>query len=551
MASRVLSIEINQVVTKVCEMEEKSKSPRVYKSFMVDTPEGVFADGTLDLDEGYVAMLKKAMTLNKVKAKKVIFSIASSRIASREVVIPYVKANKVDEVIEAKAEEYFPVDLADYKIAHTLLGVTEDEKGNKRHKVLVLAIPLKLIQGYYDLASACGLEVQALDYMGNSLFQAVKNTCVSGTQLVAKIDEYSTLIMVVQDGTLVSIRSIGYGVNDAIHAVMNASDDDEYSGGSYLYEDAIVALRQSAYIQPVIEENEVASVKAVTASLSALVNGISRVIDYHNPKSNGHPIERMYITGLGGSFKGMSELMQESLSLPVSVIRDIDGLIVSKNFDINGLGDFIGCIGATMAPLDLLLNPKKSKKKEKAGAAASSAGGKDNSSLMLLLGFGGIAIALVLAAAAILPYKEAEAENRRLLARIDELKPVEEVHNTYIAAQTLWTDANNMNDLTENHNRNLVAFIRELENKMPSDIIVLSMVANANDVTLNINVESKESAAKVLQELEKFETILIVQTTGLSDARGEEDIHVVSFSVNCTYAEQQETVEETAEETAE
>uniref|UniRef100_UPI004057A781 pilus assembly protein PilM n=1 Tax=Acetatifactor sp. TaxID=1872090 RepID=UPI004057A781 len=547
MASRVLSIEINQVVTKVCEMEDKSKTPKVYKSFMVDTPEGVFADGTLDLDEGYVAMLKKAISLNKVKAKKVIFSIASSRIASREVTIPYVKANKVEEVIEAKAEEYFPVDLADYKIAHTLLGVLEDEKGNKRHKVLVLAIPLKLIQGYYDLASACGMEVQALDYMGNSLFQAVKNTCVSGTQLVAKIDEYSTLIMVVQDGNLISIRSIGYGVNDAIHAVMSNGDDDEYAGGSYLYEDAIVALRQSTYIQPSLAEREEPSVKAVTTSLAPLVNGISRVIDYHNPKSNGHPIERMFITGLGGSFKGMSELLQESLTLPVAEIRDIDGLIVSKNFDINGLGDFIGCIGATMAPLDLLLNPKKKKKEKAESAAASSSSGKDNSSLMLLLGVGGIAIAVVLAAVAILPYKEAEAENRRLLARIEQLKPVEEVHNTYIAAQNLWTDANNMDDLTKNHNQNLVAFIRELENKMPQDIIVLSMVANANDVTMNIDVSSKESAAKVLQELEKFETIQVVETTGLSDARSVEDIHVVSFSVNCIYAELQEVAEETVE----
>lgn len=543
MASRIISIEINQVVTKVCEMEEKSKSPRVYKSFMIDTPEGVVVDGTLDLDEGYVAMLKKGLAANKIKAKKVVFSIASSKIASREVVIPYVKANKVDEVISAKAEEYFPVDLADYKIAHTLLGVTEDEKGNKKHKVLVLAIPLKLLQGYYDLAAACDLEVQALDYMGNSLFQAVKNTCVSGTQMVAKIDEYATLIMIVQDGNLVSIRSVAYGVNDAITVVMNDDSDEEYDGGSYLYEDAIIALRQSAYIQPTIDEDEIPIVKTVTSSMGALVNGISRVIDFHNPKSNGHPIERMYITGLGGSFKGMSELMEASLSIPVSVIRDIDGLIVSKNFDIAGLGDYIGCIGATMAPLDLLLTTKKGKKKKEKETATETKSGS-NSSLPILIGTGGIAIALVLAVVAILPYKEAEAENQRLLRRIDELKPVEEVHNTYIAAQNLWTDADNMYELTNNHNQNLVAFIGELEEKMPSDIRVLSMVANADTVIMNINVDSKESAATVLQELAAFETIEIVQTSGLTDIKTVDDLHEVSFTVNCTYAIMQEEVAE-------
>ncbi len=543
MASRIISIEINQVVTKVCEMEDKSKTPKVYKSFMIDTPEGVVTDGSLDLDEGYVAMLKKGLAANKIKAKNVVFSITSSKIASREVVIPYVKANKVDEVINAKAEEYFPVDLSDYKISYTLLGVSEDDKGNKRHKVLVLAVPLKLLQGYYDLAAACGLEVQALDYMGNSLFQAVKNTCVSGTQLVAKIDENATLMLVVQDGALVSIRGVAYGVNDAIQAVINDDGDGEYEGGSYLYEDAIVALRESAYIQASIDPAEIPVVKEVTSSLGALINGISRVIDFHNPRSNGHPIERIYITGLGGSFKGMAELMEESLSIPVSVIRDVDGLSVSKNFDIAGLGDFIGCIGATMAPLDLLLDAKKSKKKkEKEVTATAGAKSGSNSGLPILIGTGGIAIALVLAVTALLPYKEAEAESQRLLRRLQELQPVEEVHNTYLAAQNLWTDADNMYALTDNHNQNLVAFIRELEDKMPSDIRVLSMMAAADNVILNINVGSKESAATVLQELAAFETIEIVKTSGLSDVKTVDNLHEVSFSVDCTYAVPQEEV---------
>ncbi len=536
MASRVLSIEINQVVTKVCEMEDKTKTPRVYRSFMIDTPEGIVADGMLNLNEGYVAMLRKSLAANKVKAKKVIFTIASGRIASREVLIPNVKGNKIADVIDAKAEEYFPVNLEDYRIAHTLLGSTEDEKGNKRHKVLVYAVPLKLIQGYYDLASACGLEIQAIDYMGNSLFQAVKDTCSSGTQLVAKIDEYSTVLMVVQDGLLVSIRSVAYGVNDAVSVLMN---EDGYEGGAYGYEDAVVALRQSAYIRASAQEDEEASVvKAVTATLQPLVNGIGRVIDFHNPKSNGHPIEKIYITGLGGSFKGMKELLQENLGVSASVIRNVDGLVVSKNFDVLALGDYIACIGATMSPIDLLLNTKREKKKkERTGS------GGDSSSLAILIAGGGVMIACVLAVAALLPYKEAQLENERLKARVEALKPVEEIHDSYLAAQTLWMDADTMYEMTENHNQNLVAFIKELEKKMPSDIMVLSMVASADTVTLNINVESKESAATVLQELSAFETIEVVQTTGLTDVKGVEDVHVVSFSVNCTYAQEQEAAE--------
>lgn len=542
MASRVLSIEINQMVTKICEMEEKAKAPRVYKSFLFDNPEEIVADGVLKLNDGYISALKKALAANKVKAKRVVFSITSSRIASREILIPYVKANKVEEVINAKAEEYFPVDLAEYKVTYSLLGEVTDDKGTKRHKVLVLAAPLKLLQGYYDLAAACGMEIKALDYMGNSLFQAVKNTCISGTQLVAKIDEHSTLLLIIQDGALLTIRSVPYGVEEAVNIVSDEGFLDETKDGVYGHESAIHSLRENLYIQHDVQEAQAQATveRAVTEALEYLVNGIGRVIDFYNPKSNGHPIEKMYLTGLGGSFRGMGELMEERLGVRVSVIRDVDGLVVPKSFDALSLGDYIACIGAAMAPLDLLISTKKGKKqKEKASAGQKG----DSTGVAILVGTGGVAVACVLAVMAMVPYKQAETENRRLLNRIEELKPTETVHNTYIAAQDLWTDADNMYELTNNHNQDLVAFIQELEQKMPSDIIVLSMVASADDVTLNVNVSSKAAAAKVVRELSAFETIEVVQTSGLSDVKGAENVHVVSFSVSCVYTNEQAAVQ--------
>ena len=234
MASRVLSIEINQIATKICEMEERTKNPKVYKSFMISTPEGVIQDGMLQPDEEYVKSITSLLAAHAIKAKKVIFSVSSSRIASREVTIPYVKVSKVGEVISAKADEYFPVDLDNYKVTWVLMGVEQDAKGNKKHKALVLAVPNNLLQGYYALAESCGLELAAIDYMGNSLFQAVKSSRMEGTQAVAKIDENATLIIVIKDGAMVSIRNVPYGVGGAINIMMEdvrKTEENEWNDG--------------------------------------------------------------------------------------------------------------------------------------------------------------------------------------------------------------------------------------------------------------------------------------------------------------------------------
>ena len=47
MNNRVLSIEIGNSFTKICEMDYKVKKPKVYKVLTVETPEGIVVDGML------------------------------------------------------------------------------------------------------------------------------------------------------------------------------------------------------------------------------------------------------------------------------------------------------------------------------------------------------------------------------------------------------------------------------------------------------------------------------------------------------------------------
>lgn len=545
MASRVLSVEINQRVTKICEIDSKTANPRIHKSFEVKTPEGLITDGMLKPDGGYIGALRQAISANKVKTKKVVFSIISTKIATREVTIPFVKDNRIAGVIAAKAEEYFPVDLSDYRIAYSLLGIMTDEKENKRYRVMVLAVPRQLLQSYYDLAASCGLEVAALDYMGNSLFQAMKSTCMEGTSLVAKIDEMSTMLMIIQDGSLVSLRNITYGVNEAIQTLVGFKSKEFYRQYEYGYRHAIKDLRKDVYISKNKTEMDENIVQEVTSSLEYLVSGIARVIDYYNPKSNGHPIERMYIMGLGGTFRGLDELIHDALGIPVAALSEIKGLTVANNLESFDLGEYVCCIGAAMRPLDMLLVARKDKKGEKEGTSEKG----DNTGIALIVCGGGVLVAVALALAAMIPYKKAQLENEMLTAQIEQLKPVENIRNTYIETQNLWTTADNMYRLTENNNDNLVAFIQELEQKMPSDIIMLSMLAMADKVTLNIDVSSKESAAKVLQELEAFESIEVTQTNGLTDIREENNNRVVSFTVTCIYTVNPEDIVQMPDQT--
>ena len=78
MNNRVLSIEIGNSFTKICEMDYKVKKPKVYKVLTVETPEGIVVDGMLQPTQEYADHLVNALGTNGIRTKKVLFTISST-----------------------------------------------------------------------------------------------------------------------------------------------------------------------------------------------------------------------------------------------------------------------------------------------------------------------------------------------------------------------------------------------------------------------------------------------------------------------------------------
>ncbi len=139
MAKKVLSIVIGAEITKVCEISYKknykNKGIRVYKSISFPTPANTIEDGYIKDKNTFREQLRIQLKTAKIKSKKVIFSIASSKIANREVVIPLVRENRINDIIKTGASDYFPVDIKDYILSYIILEKkTSDRKEKLRAK---------------------------------------------------------------------------------------------------------------------------------------------------------------------------------------------------------------------------------------------------------------------------------------------------------------------------------------------------------------------------------------------------------------------------------
>lgn len=56
----------------------------------------------------------------------------SSRIASREVRIPFVKKNRIQSIIQENATDYFPIDISGYVLSYSMIDIESKEARDRR-----------------------------------------------------------------------------------------------------------------------------------------------------------------------------------------------------------------------------------------------------------------------------------------------------------------------------------------------------------------------------------------------------------------------------------
>ena len=665
--AKVLSIEIGTTLTEIVEMDYKVRNPKVYKSLMISTPEGVLDEGMLYGYEHFADALKKMIKSKGFKAKKAIFSISSNRIASREVEIPYLKENQIRDYVLANASDYFPVDITEYNISYSILEHLQNEDGGKAIRINALAVPNELLESYREFAKEAGLELEAIDYDGNSLYQAVKKECGVGSQIVIKIDEKSTIVTVMKDGVQSLTRNVPYGIEEAVDTIIyshiysdntshseaisylrtvkcvnpafdmeayrkakaeekakalaeakaqaagEGGDSDSQDGagqnidgfgqgmdffgfngdgsesdgsgispdgsdafgsgadgssdafvsgadgssdafgsgadgssdafgsgtadsGSYSSASAMSMDKSASSGVAVIEDEEedvspqlLEIREHVTFSFENLVSGLSTVLDLYYSRTKGQKIDRVLLTGIGGTIQGMDELITNTLDIPAQQIRSLEGIQLGKVFKSGIFGEYIGCIGATIKPVDFLIKEKKVKN-----------AGTDIVSIGRLVFIGCVGASVVMLAMSLPPYLDASNTNKTLRSQLQSVVSIIPIYQKYTLSKQAYEFVNDAYSQKDEPVAHIVEFLEEMEEKMPADVLVSTINSDNDSISITMSVSTKEEAADVYQQFCTFKSLEYVTIENLTDETTDAGDGLVTFTLVGVYVEKSE-----------
>ena len=533
--AKILSIEAEASQIRVAEVEVRGKKGRIYNCFCIPAPQGAVEDGQIRDTKTLGENLKAELSQRKIKTKKVYFATGSTRIASREVRIPFVKANRIQSIVEANATDYFPIDVSKYVLSYSVVDVesqkSEDGKEEtKQYHLMVYAAPKAISAAYSEFAENAGLTMTGITYTGDSIYHSVKDEYAKGTHILVKVEYTGTSITIIRDCELTLQRNINYGVDSAAETVRAFPEFGDRLDAN----EALDVLCSRKCINPFLdmesfdeeisdEDRKLETARAeVTESLRYLIGNISRIMDYYISRHTDTNFDSIVCCGLGAQVKGLMQLLTNELGQQVDVLQEFKNFALPASRDTQEVCLYAAVLSPGTSGVNLMdkVNRKKNEKKETLSGA-------------IIICVVGTVAGVVLTAAGYANRIYQQHEQERLNQRISEESSIEEIYSAYTNAKAQYDNYQNMYQYTNTPNEGLKTFIEELEEKMPSDITVENFSSTGTQVSFSMRVGSKSAAANTIMQLRTFESLSTVTTTGIDEA---ED-GTVSLSVLCTYSD--------------
>lgn len=513
--NKVLTIDItNESITIVEVTASQKKQTYIHNALIFETPEGGYEDGYIRDKDLIGSTIREQLASNGITNKNAIFVLSSSKIVSREVVIPYVPDKKIPAIINSNASEYFPVNIEDYVVAHSVLETVVGEDGAKNRRVLVVAVPQQMLQTYYEVASVAGLTVQSVDYIGNAMLQLIKTqTNDISTTMVVEIGGESTVLNIVKGDTLLLQRTVPYGINAVVAEVMESKEVDAATALTMLQTDRMITVD--------FDDDP------ITGAFRYLINNIGRVMDYYGSRNPDKPIEDVYLTGDGALIRGIDGLFKIQLNVATKVMDSLYNVKFDDkiNTQIYNPVYLIGSIGAAMAPMGFLLKEQAAKKASQGATAIFVV-----ILVLAIIGTGtGCGIALVA--------KQAAKTGKQAVQRqIDEIKDIEDIYNEYLQSQAEYNDMLTLYDSTKISNEYMMQFWNKLEECLPTNVNVKSISSASDSVSIVMQSTDYDSIARLVVDLRSVDCIQDAFIAAIEQKdEDNSDAVVYEYTVTCNY----------------
>lgn len=306
---RMLGVDVGTASVKIVEISRwgggktlenygEVQSTSLYKEPIKNFERGSYLLSDFFVSRAIRAVLDEA----KIKTKEAVFSIPDFSTFHVPIELPPMPASELEQAVRYNAAQYIPLPISETTLDWKLIGGIPGDKTPL--KVLLIAIPNEIINGYKKIAQLAGLELYALEAETLALTRAlVKDK--SKIICLMDIGVQSTTVNIVEKGLLKKSYSFGFASNQLTYAISSTL--------GLGYKEAEELKNKQG-----LTSNNANLTKTLYLLIDPLLLQIRKIsADFYQEEQK--EIDGIYLTGGTAGLPGLREYFQETFKKKVEI----------------------------------------------------------------------------------------------------------------------------------------------------------------------------------------------------------------------------------------
>lgn len=344
---KITAIDIGNKNIHIVEGINKGAFLEIQKTLEIPCPANSILDGTIDDRSALKFALQSAFSKHKLSQANTVLTIQNNSILSRDILLPLVKKEDMNQAIGYEMEQYLPTNSDNYIIEYRIVSEVI-ESGIKKFRIRAVAMPKKMVNDYFILLRELKFSPLALDTHSNAISKLFSGEIEVNGQ---KVENDKNLAIIDLGYRTTTINILSNKVIENSRIITTGSKELDISIATYLNatlekveEMKIQGLHLNRFFEGA-ESNEEGSI-AVRYVLNQWMSEILKVLQYFASRNTANKIEKIYIHGGGSNFMGFPEYMKQALSVDSVIKVNTISNVKFKDQANQELFSYLNAIGA-------------------------------------------------------------------------------------------------------------------------------------------------------------------------------------------------------------
>jgi len=244
-------------------------------------------------------------------------------------------------------------DLREYVIDYVPIRPVMDEN---QSRIALVALVKKIdAENYLDLLKKCGLQVHALEIGPVAIRRLINSmSSESGSEKVLAINfgTQKSFLTVLWNGDILLDRPVNFGLESILQALSQSLDIDNRLAlkliNDYGLSNKVMSVKYDLLDTPDDDDIKHIIHEVLSPAFTQLAAEVREVLLYIASETRGGAVERIYLLGSVARLRGLEQVIDKFISIPVTILNPFYGFAVDMSVSgLENLGPLSGIAVAT------------------------------------------------------------------------------------------------------------------------------------------------------------------------------------------------------------